>query len=141
MANIKQEIIVHGNAVQGGKDIEVVPQSDRASITLKNNVRQIQYPIPTPVIVNGQRLKAGKVWIRFSTHDSSDLEISFLKIMDGDKSHIATINERLNGQQKQASYEFGHKEVAWGLNITIGVEYNTGPAVLDIHGIGIDFYV
>ncbi|KAJ5091036.1 hypothetical protein N7532_009720 [Penicillium argentinense] len=142
MEDIKHEIVVHGNAVQGGKNINVSPHSDRASITLQNEERQLHFSIPTPVIVDGKRLKAGKVWIRFSTYEKSSDHasvISYIKITDADK-HVATIHERLTGRPNQASIDFERKDVGWGLNVTVGLEYDKGPAVIDIHGVGIDFY-
>ncbi|KAF4150842.1 hypothetical protein CNMCM6069_005600 [Aspergillus lentulus] len=141
MQHIKHEIEIHGLAVHAGKNLDITPKDECASITLNRGERQLRFPFPTPTIVNDQRLKAGKVFVRFTTYDSS--RISFIKIMDGDKTIVppqANLNWQGVSAEKNYVFEKGPIDVEWGLNVIIGVDSNRPPAQIDIIGVVVVFY-
>jgi hypothetical protein len=90
--------------------------------------------------VNGQRLKAGKLFVRFTTYDSS--RIAFIKIMDGDKMIVFQDDLNWQGVSTEKNYVFhgGPIAVEWGLNVIIGIGSNRAPAQIDIIGLGVVFY-
>lgn len=137
MEGIKHEIEVHGNAVQADPVVRVTHRFDRASIAM-NGARYLHFPISTPTIVDGHRLKAGKVFVRFKTFEGQNASrISFVKVYDGDKELFGEeVNEtRTDGGNISREFEV-KKAVEWGVNVTLGVE---GPAI-DVIGVGIVFY-
>jgi hypothetical protein len=140
MEKIKHELEVHGNAVQAGANLAIKPKDECASITLNHGERQLRFPFPTPTIVDGHRLKAGKFFIRFTTYDSA--RIYFVRIMDGDKELVLQQDLNWRGTSTNASFVFPGApiEVQWGLNITVGVDSDSAPAKIDIIGLGIVFY-
>ncbi|KAJ6127924.1 hypothetical protein N7471_009141 [Penicillium samsonianum] len=141
MQNIKYEVEVHGIAVQADKNLDITRQDDCASITLRNGERQLRFPVSTPTVVSGQRLKAGKFYMRFTTYDSS--RIYFVKITDGDKRLVLQTDlPNWRGKLIERSFEFPGApiDVEWGLNVTVGVDSDTAPARVDIIGLGVVLY-
>lgn len=140
MANIKYEFEVHGIAALPGKNLDITPRDECASITLKNSERELRFPFPTPTIVNGQRLRAGKFFIKFTTYDTS--RIAFVKITDGDKRLVLQNGLGWKGTSASKSFEFPGApiDVEWGINITVGVDSDRAPAKIDIIGLGIVFF-
>ncbi|GIC93012.1 uncharacterized protein Aud_009491 [Aspergillus udagawae] len=140
MQDIKHEIEIHGLAVHAGKNLDVTPKDECASITLNRGERELRFPFSTPTIVNGQRLKAGKLFVRFTTYDSS--RISFIKIMDGDKMIVLQDDLNWQGVSTTKNYVFQGAPIGveWGLNVIIGVDSNRAPAQIDIIGLGVVFY-
>jgi hypothetical protein len=138
MENIKNEPQVHGNAVQADPNVKVRRQLDRASITM-NGARHLHFPISTPTIVNGQRLKAGKIWLRFKTFEGPNASrISSIKVFDGETSIFEREVDVQKTQDDQVSFDFpGRVPVEWGLNVIIGGGPVGGNASIDIIGVGV----
>ena len=141
MQSIRHEIAVHGNAVRAAPDVRVTHHPDRASISM-SSPRDIYFPIPTPAIVDGQRLAAGKIWIRFRTYERpSASSISAISVFDGEKS-IFERNVDVKGTvDGQVAFEFPARvEVSLGgLNVTLRVAGQGGLSI-DIMSVSIAFY-
>lgn len=144
MEKIKFEVNVHGNAVRVNPGMLVTPFSDHAQISLKPGDNQLHFPIPTPAVKDGQRLRAGKLYIRFSTSqpDENASQIRYIRVFDGDKHILSLEDLGLKGIGAEAAFDFpgGPVPVNWGVNMTVGVAYNKGPAAIDIIAVGIDFH-
>ena len=82
------------------------------------------FAIPTPVIVNDYRLRAGSVLIRFKT-GSVDASVRAVHVYDGERP-IAR-HDGLNLAPRQWHTEQfdvpGNPEIRWGLGISIGVGF------------------
>lgn len=140
MADIKHEIEVHGNAVRFNEEVQVVHSPERALIRM-TNFQWIYFPIPTPAIVDGQRLKAGKVRISFKTHGTS--KIGFIKVFDPFAKEALLYKTGLNLTGKddnQVFFDFPKVPVNWGLNVTLGAQSDGEEAEIDILAVGIGFY-
>ena len=82
------------------------------------------FAIPTPVIVDGNRLRAGSVMIRFKT-GSVDSFIRAIHVYDGER-RIATYNNLNLAPNNWEWPRFdipGNPEIRWGLGISIGVGF------------------
>ncbi|KAH7307933.1 hypothetical protein BKA65DRAFT_520315 [Rhexocercosporidium sp. MPI-PUGE-AT-0058] len=101
----------------------------------------VHFVIPTPVIVDGTRLKAESAMIRFST--GSTAKITNFHVYDGEVK-IA----EYNGLSLAGSLQFvrepvpNHHQVLWGTAISLGVQFQgTGPQdYVQFISAGIDFY-
>jgi len=101
----------------------------------------VHFVIPTPVIVDGTRLKAESAMIRFST--GSTAKITNFHVYDGE-TKIADYN----GLNLAGNLQFirqavpNHHQVLWGTAISLGVQF-AGTGVNDyvqFISAGIDFY-
>lgn len=82
------------------------------------------FAIPTPVIVDGNRLRAGSVMVRFKT-GSVDAFIRAIHVYDGER-RIATHNNLNLAPNNWEWPRFdipGNPEIRWGLGISIGVGF------------------
>jgi hypothetical protein len=101
----------------------------------------VHFVIPTPVIVDGTRLKAESAMARFST--GSDAAITNFHVYDGEKK-IA----EYNGLSLKGNLQFvrkavpGNPQVQWGTAISLGVQFNgtRQDAYVQFISAGIDFY-
>jgi len=101
----------------------------------------VHFVIPTPVIVDGIRLKAESAMIRFST--GSGAKITNFHVYDGEKK-IA----EYNGLSLAGNLQFvreavpNNPQVLWGTAISLGVQFSgTGPNdYVQFISAGIDFY-
>lgn len=81
------------------------------------------FAIPTPVIVNGNRLKVGSVMLRFKT-GSADASVKHVHVYDGEKKIAQHNNLNLHGENMFKRFDVpGHPPVKWGLGISIGVGF------------------
>lgn len=106
-----------------------------------NSSNWFHFAVPTPVIVDGSRLKIVRAMIRCRTHSASAI-IKHVHIYDG-YSRIAAHNDvNLTGDNWFAKYGVAHKPyVYWGLGISIGVEFQGGSSNdrrMDFVSAGID---
>jgi hypothetical protein len=106
----------------------------------------VHYAVPTSVIVDNRRLRAGSVMIRFRTGPGTS--IYAVHVWDGER-RIATYNG-LNLSSKGFRWPRfdipGHPYIRWGLGISIGVKFsdsaNLPPSnrlLVDISSVGCDF--
>jgi peptidoglycan hydrolase-like protein with peptidoglycan-binding domain len=86
------------------------------------------FAVPTPVIVDGQRLRIARAMLRCRTHSTNAI-IRHVHIYDG-YSRIAAHNDvNLTGNQWFAKFGVAHKpRVFWGLGISVGVRFEGGTA-------------
>jgi len=86
------------------------------------------FSIPTPVIVNDNRLRVGSVMLRFKTM-SDDAIVQDIHIYDGEKKIAAHNNINLSGDHLFERFDVpGHPDIKWGLGISIGVKFGTDSA-------------
>jgi len=101
----------------------------------------VHFAIPTPVIVDGQRLKAQSAMIRFST--GSQASIGAFHVYDGEKKILDHNGTNYRGQLQFVREVIpGTPQVLWGTGISIRVDFNgNGPdAFIQLISGGIDFY-
>lgn len=92
----------------------------------ENTDNWFHFAVPTPVIVDGNRLRIARAMIRCRTFSTKAI-IRHVHIYDG-YSRIATHNNiNLTGNQWFAKFGVAHKpRVYWGLGISIGVHFDSG---------------
>jgi hypothetical protein len=101
----------------------------------------VHFVIPTPVIVDGIRLKAESAMIRFTT--GAGAKITNFHVYDGEKKiadHNA-LNFTGNGVFLRQDIP-GNPQVLWGTAISVGVQFSAtgGGNYIQFIGAGIDFY-
>jgi len=86
------------------------------------------FSIPTPVIVNDNRLRVGSVMLRFKTM-SKDAIVQDVHIYDGEKKIKTYNNINLSGDHMFKRFDVSnHPDIKWGLGISIGVKFGTESA-------------
>lgn len=85
------------------------------------------FAIPTPVIVNDQRLRCNKAVIRFQS--GHDTRIGAIHIFDGENP-IAMFNDlNFGGPLQDAALQISDlPEIRWGINISLNICYNFMPS-------------
>ena len=141
---LKHAAWIHGTAVElENQSWPALRQGFYTTVRPSNESTSgwVHFPIPTPVIVNGVRLKAQSAMIRFTT--GAQASIGAVHVYDGEKKILDH-----NGTNYRGSLQFvrevipGTPEVLWGTGISILVNFNgSGPdAYIQLIGAGIDFY-
>jgi hypothetical protein len=94
----------------------------------ENTSNWFHFAVPTPVIVDGKRLRIARAMLRCRTRSTKAI-IRHVHIYDG-YSRIASHNDiNLTGNQWFAKFGVAHKpRVYWGLGISIGVRFESGSA-------------
>ena len=100
------------------------------------------FAIPTPVIVNGNRLRADSVMVRFRT-GSRDAFVKAIHIYDGEKK-IASHDNLGLAPNKWEWPRFDvprNPEIRWGVGISIGVGFGVEmmPHRMEFSSAGCDF--
>jgi hypothetical protein len=102
----------------------------------------VHFAVPTPVIIDGVRLKAESALIRFKS--GSRAKIRNFHIYDGEKKIASHDGLNLRSDQLQVVRKDvpGDPQVLWGTGISLGVEFDgNGPdAWVALVSAGIDFY-
>jgi hypothetical protein len=98
--------------------------------------------VPTPVIVEGTRLRAGSVLIRFRT-GSANAFVHAVHVYDGE-GKIANYNGLRRAPASIETQRFavpGNPLVLWGVGISLGVSFGSDstPRNVDIVSAGCDF--
>ena len=100
------------------------------------------FAIPTPVIVNGNRLRADSVMVRFRT-GSADAFVTAIHIYDGEKKIAAHDNLRLapNDWEWPRFDVPRNPKIRWGVGISIGVGFGveTMSHRMEFSSAGCDF--
>jgi hypothetical protein len=108
----------------------------------------LHFAIPTPVIVDGKRLRVGSVMIRFRTGPGASVHA--VHIYDGEKKIAAHDGLNLSPQKGFVWPRFDvptHPDIKWGLGISIGVKFgdsaNLPPnkLLVQVSAAGCDFMV
>ena len=107
----------------------------------------VHFEVPTPVIVDGRRLRVGSVMVRFRTGPGA--QVHAVHVWDGER-RIATHNG-LNLSPRGFSWPRfdvpNHPYIRWGLGISVGIKFgdsaNLPPnkLLVDISSAGCDFVV
>ena len=121
-----------------GTDIKVEVDANVESITRfgfftrivgkPNTTNWYHFAVPTPVIVNGNRLAIARAMLRFTTGGASAM-VRDVHLYDGEVRVAAHQNVNLSGSQLFTKFGVAHKpDVLWGLGISIGVTTGAGTA-------------
>ena len=103
----------------------------------------VHFPIPTPAVVNGSRMKVDTALLSFRTRASAT--VHEVIVYDGDKRIAEHMDLNLKDDHLDARFDVpGSPEVNQGINITVGVMFGThAPDVrsmqIEIVGAGIEF--
>ena len=103
----------------------------------------VHFPIPTPAVVNGTKMKVGTALLSFRTRAKAT--VHEVIVYDGDKRIAEHMDLNLKEDNLEARFEVpGSPEVNQGINITVGVLFGTNaPDVrsmqIEIVGAGIEF--
>jgi hypothetical protein len=107
-----------------------------------NTTNWYHFAIPTPVIVQGNRLAFARAMLRFVTGGTAAV-VRDVHIYDGSDRIAAHNGVNLSGNQPFTKFGVAHKpDVSWGAGISIGVTTGTGTAAerqIDLISAGIDF--
>ncbi len=111
------------------------------AVGLPGTANWFHFALPTPVILNDRRLRAGSVMLRFRT-GSADAWVEHVHVYDGD-SKIAEHNDlRLSGEHPFERFEVAAQpEVQWGLGVSIGAAFGAEPLshAMEFIAAGCDF--
>ncbi len=81
----------------------------------------LHYGIPTPVILNGRRLKIQRVMLDFATA-SADAMVTAVHVWDADKRILTKDGISLSGNQPFVAFDIpGTPAVIYGIGISIGL--------------------
>ena len=103
----------------------------------------VHFPIPTPAVVNGTRMKVGTALLSFRTR--ANATVNEVIVYDGDKRIAEHMDINLKDEHLDARFEVpGNPEVNYGINITLGVTFGSKAAdvrsmQIEIIGAGIEF--
>lgn len=107
----------------------------------ESNTGWVHFVIPTPVIVDGARLKAGSALLRYTT--GSGARITIFRVYDGEKELVDYSGLNLQGNlQLERRNVTGSPEVLFGTVITLLVQFSgNGPNdYIQFISAGIDFF-
>ena len=103
----------------------------------------VHFPIPTPTVVNGSKMRLGTALLSFRTRPHAT--VHEVIVYDGEKRVAEHMDLNLQGNHLTARFEVpGHPEVGQGVNITVGVLFGkNAPDVrsmqVEIVGAGVEF--
>lgn len=132
---------VHGSAAHGTFDTRYSSYLGGRATYYFPTSGFVDYPIPTPVIIDGQRLEAGKIWIRFRTHDET--RIYHILVYDGENNLFDRYVDVKGTEDGQVSFDFPTRvPVNYGLNVILQLAgpHDNYHCIIDIIAVGIGFY-
>ena len=103
----------------------------------------VHFPIPTPAVVNGTRMKVGAALLSFRTR--ANATVNEVIVYDGDKRIAEHLDINLTDEHLDARFDVpGNPEVNYGINITLGVTFGSKATdvrsmQIEIIGAGIEF--
>lgn len=142
-ATIKHAAWIHGDSLKIETPDNFVSATPygfyEALVGRANTSSWVHFQIPTPVIVEGVRLKASSVLLTFKT-SSSTARVTAVHVYDG-ATRIATFeNLNLYGNVGMVRFTLpALTEVVQGLNITVLTSF-TAQSEIDFISAGCDFY-
>lgn len=103
----------------------------------------LHFPIPTPVIVNDNRLRIDSAMLRFRSL-SNHAEVTNIHVFDGENRIFARDGMLFSPNQWGLErFTLPNKpEVFWGIGITVGVRFtgaNDGQNTMEFASAGVDF--
>ena len=88
----------------------------------------LHFPIPTPAVSGGEKLRAGAVLLNFRTR-SSEAWAYEVVLYDGASTMAEYRDLHLDGDHPAERFDIpGHPEVQTALNITVGVQFAANPS-------------
>jgi len=142
---IKHAMWVHGHS------LTIEDPSNVVSVDRKGNGAHVKIKafsgtwlhlaIPTPVLVDGTRLKVGVVSLRFKTPGAA-VKVTNVHVWDGDTKIAGWDSLTLSGDQPLKQFTVsGNPQVQWGLGISVRVEVGdvSGGGTIQFTGAGCDF--
>jgi hypothetical protein len=103
----------------------------------------VHFPIPTPAVVNGARMKVDSAMVSFRTR--ANAVVHEVIVYDGEKRIAEHMDLNMREDHLDARFEVpGTPEVNQGINITVGVSFDSSaPDVrslqVEIVGAGVEF--
>ena len=103
----------------------------------------VHFPIPTPAVVNGTKMKVDSAMVSFRTR--ANAVVHEVIVYDGEKRIAEHMDLNLREDHLDARFEVpGAPEVYQGINITVGVSFDNSAAdvrsmQVEIVGAGIEF--
>lgn len=90
----------------------------------------VHFPIPTPPVAGGGKLRAGAVLLNFRTR-TSDAWAYEVVLYDGATTVAEFRDIHLDGDHPAERFDVpGHPEVQTALNITVGVQFASNPSTV-----------
>jgi hypothetical protein len=98
----------------------------------------LHFAIPTPVIVDGDRLRVGSVLVRFKCGQAF---VKAVHVYDGEKKIAAKDNLNLSPEQWHVERMEvpGNPEISWGIGISILVDFGPDDRWVEFCSAGSDF--
>jgi hypothetical protein len=103
----------------------------------------VHFPIPTPAVVNGTKMKVDSAMVSFRTR--ANAVVHEVIVYDGEKRIAEHMDLNMREDHLDARFEVpGTPEVNQGINITVGVSFDSSaPDVrslqVEIVGAGVEF--
>ena len=140
--SVKQAAWIHGCSVQL-EDVSWAALRQEGGTYVRpsstTTTGWVHFPIPTPSIADGFRLKAVSSFVRFSTGPRASI-VSY-HVNDGEKSILSQDVSYSGGLQTVQVDVSGSPSISWGTSISLQVKFDgNGPdAWIQLVSAGIDF--
>ena len=90
----------------------------------------LHFPVPTPAVAAGGKLRAGAVLLNFRTR-TSDAWVHEVVVYDGAATLAEFRGLHLSGEHPADRFEVpGSPEIQLALNITVGVQFGANPSTV-----------
>jgi hypothetical protein len=103
----------------------------------------VHFPVPTPTVFSGAKTRASAALVSFRTRPKAT--VHEVIVYDGEKRIAEHMDINLKGDHLDARFEIpGSPEVNQGINVTIGVLFDTNASdvramQIEIVGVGVEF--
>ena len=103
----------------------------------------VHFPIPTPAVVNGTRMKVDTALLSFRTRGSAT--VHEVIVYDGDKRIAEHMDLDLRGDHLEHRFDVpGNPEIHRGINVVLGVRFDdAAPDVrsmqIEVIGVGLEY--
>jgi hypothetical protein len=138
---------VHGHSLQAETErLNVERRGFHARCQGAATNEWVHFAIPTPVIVNGERLRAGSILVRFVTGGAHGTgAIRAIHVWDGEKRIVTKEYDHLTAKDwcTERIDVPGHPSVAWGIGVSILLSLDNPDIAgnwVNFSGVGCDFY-
>lgn len=118
---------IHGHSVQI-EDPDSIKSVERKRfhtrvVGKEGSQNWFHFAIPTPIIVNGEQLRAESINLRFKTESKGAL-VKHIQVFDGESRIAAFMSVDLSGEDIVKEFKVpGYPCVEWGLGISIAVVF------------------
>ena len=103
----------------------------------------LHFPLPTPVLVDGDRMHIERTYVSFRTRDHA--KVHEVIVYDGESRIAEHMDLDLRGDHLDAKFDVpGHPEINKGINVTLGVSFDDeAPDVrsmqIEVIGVGLEY--